>query len=153
MKNDEMQTDQLDWALDHEGLNDTEVGSALTVGHDTTSTEDDSDLSPELARVEDLRRIALSPQIQALWNAVLPLVGVLPSRPGEFAGMFKVEPVAGKPEATVYIDVPERGYERGVASTMDRVLVLNVRLDHDYRRLGDQHYCVDCEIPDNDTRH
>ena len=153
MKKDGILNNELDWKLGEEAGEGSEVGTALAVSDDTTPNEDDAELSPELAKAEELRRIARSPQIQALWSAVLPLVGVLPSRPNEFAGMFTVEPVPGKPEATVYIDVPDREYERGVSSKMDRVLALNVRLDHDYRRLGDQHYCVDCEVPENEIRH
>lgn len=153
MKKDRTLTDELDWTPDGDDGNETEVGSALVVSQSETPENDHGDLSPELARMEDLRRIALSPQIQALWSALLPLIGALPSRPGEFAGMFKVEPVPGKPEATVYIDVPDGAYTPGVSSAMDRVLALNVRLDHDYRKLGDQHYCVDCEVAANETRH
>ena len=153
MKKDHTLTDELHWTPAGGDGNETEAASELVVSHEETAGKDDSDLTPELARMEDLRRIALSPQIQALWSAVLPLVGARPSRPGEFAGMFKVEPVPGKPEATVYIDVPDHAYERGVPSDTDRVLALNVRLDHDYRKLGDQHYCIDCQVPDNETRH
>lgn len=131
-----------------------DADSMLPVTRDGRAACSDDDLSPELARAEELRRIATSPSIQALWSAVLPLVGVLPARAGEFPGMFKVEPIPGKKdEATIYIDIPSRPYERGVGSKMDRVLALNVRLDHDYRRLGDRHYCVDCEVSGSETRH
>ena len=102
---------------------------------------------------EQLRKLATSAGVQALWKTVLPMIGVLPSRPGEYAGMVKVEPVPGKPEATIYIDVPDAPYQAGEESSMDRVLALNVRLEHDYRKLGERHYCVDCEAPDSETRH
>ena len=151
-KNDTPETEH-DWTLDAEGSNEAEIGAALAVGEEVAISPDDGDLSPEAAKVEELRRLAMSPQIQELWKAVLPLVGVQPARPGEYAGAFKVEPVPGKDEATIYIDVPAAPYERGVPSKLDRVLSLHVKLEHDYRRLGEHHYCVDCEVPGSETRH
>jgi hypothetical protein len=94
---------------------------------------------------EQLQQAAVSEGVQALWQAVLPLVGILPSRPNEYAGVFKVEPGPGDDEATVYIDIPTDGYEPGKKPSMERVVALTVKLSHDYRLLGDQYYCVECE--------
>ena len=100
-----------------------------------------------------LRQLAVSPGLQALWGALLPMVGVRPAKPDEYAGVFKIEPGPSDSEATIYIDVPSRPYERGRNAPMERVVTLKVRLDHDYRLLGDQYYCVDCEAPATETRH
>jgi hypothetical protein len=108
---------------------------------------------PSLLQGEALRKIATSVGLQALWGAVLPLVGVLPSRHGEFPGVFKVESGPGDGEATIYIDVPDKPYEYGKPSRMERVLTLNVKLEHDYRQLGERYYCVDCETPTDETYH
>ena len=108
---------------------------------------------PSLLQGEDLRKMATSAGLQALWGAVLPLIGVLPSRDGEFPGIFKVESGPGDDEATIYIDVPGKPYEYGKTSPMERVLTLNVKLAHDYRQLGDRYYCIDCETPADETRH
>lgn len=118
-----------------------------------SQTESEKQLSPELELVEKMRAVATSPQLQAFWKALLPHLGVLPSQSGEFPGMFRVESEPGESEATVYIDIPNRPYERGVPSELDRVLALKISLDHDFRRLGDRHYCVDCEVPGSETRH
>jgi hypothetical protein len=104
----------------------------------------------ETFNTDQLQDVAVSQGVQALWQAVLPLVGIVPSRPGEYAGVFKVEPGPRDDEATVYIDIPSDRYERGKKPSMDRVIALTVRLSHDYRLLGDQYYCVDCEPATHD---
>jgi len=109
---------------------------------------------PALVDEKDkLRQLAVSPGLQALWGALLPMVGVRPAKPEEYAGVFKIEPGPSDSEATIYIDVPSRPYERGKNAPMERVVTLNVKLAHDYRLLGDQYYCVDCEAPTTETRH
>jgi hypothetical protein len=104
----------------------------------------------ESFNTEQLQDVAVSQGVQALWQAVLPLVGMMPSRPDEYAGVFKVEPGPGEDEATVYIDIPSAGYERGKQPSMERVVALTVKLSHDYRLLGDRYYCVDCEPANRD---
>ena len=113
----------------------------------------DASQLPSLLHGEQLRKIAAAPGLQAFWGALLPLVGVLPSRPGEYPGVFKVEPGPGTDEATVYVDIPSEPYEYGKPSAMERVLALNVKLEHDYRFLGDRYYCVDCEAPSDEASH
>ncbi|RMD83425.1 MAG: hypothetical protein D6815_06605 [Candidatus Dadabacteria bacterium] len=102
---------------------------------------------------EQMRRLATAPALQALWSALLPLVGVLPSRPGEYPGVFKIERGPEKGEATIFIDIPNEEYEPGKPPRMERVVALSVRMAHDYRLLGGRYYCVDCEIPAHETRH
>lgn len=101
----------------------------------------------------DPRAIVLQPGIQALWNAVLPMIGARRSRPGEYPGLFKVESGPGEGEATIYLDIPAEPYRAGEPAAMDRVLALRVKLDHDYRMLGGRYYCIDCEVPSGETRH
>jgi hypothetical protein len=108
---------------------------------------------PAVSELSDAQSLAMSPGFQALWNALLPLEGAHPSRPGEFPGVFKVEPGEEDNEALVYLDVPAKAYRRGQRGDMARVLALSVKLSHDYRRLGDQYYCIDCESPSKETRH
>ncbi len=102
---------------------------------------------------EKRKKLALGRGIQSLWAAVLPMVGVRASRPGEFPGVFQVEPGAGPHEALVHIDIPSAPYEAGEKPTMGRVVSLSVTLAHDFRRLGDRYYCIDCEVPAEETRH
>ena len=101
----------------------------------------------------ELKQVAVTRGLQALWQAVLPLVGILPAKPGEFPGVFQVEAGPGRDEATVYLDIPTTGYEDGKTPKMERVVALNIRLTHDYRLLGDQYFCVDCEPAHDETRH
>ncbi len=101
----------------------------------------------------DPRSVALQPGIQALWNAVLPMIGALRSRPEEYPGVFKVESGPGEGEATIYLDIPNEPYQAGEPAAMDRVLALRVKLDHDYRKFGERYFCVDCEVPSDETRH
>jgi hypothetical protein len=108
---------------------------------------------PVVSATHDAQLLAMSPGVQALWQALLPLVGAMPSRPGEYPGVFKVEAGESDNEAVVFIDVPATAYEPGRRGDMDRVLALKVTLDHDYRRLGDHYYCIDCEAPAEETRH
>lgn len=102
---------------------------------------------------EVLKDLALSPGLQSLWATVLPMVGVRASRPDEFAGYFQVEPGTAPNEALVHIDIPSAPYAEGAKPTMTRVVSLSVKLAHDFRRLGDQYYCIDCEVPAEETRH
>jgi hypothetical protein len=116
------------------------------------------------ARVDDLvqepadstearKRLALGRGIQSLWAALLPVVGVRASRVGEFPGVFQVEPGAHPHEALIHIDIPNAPYAAGEKPTMGRVVSLSVTLAHDFRRLGDRYYCIDCEAPADETRH
>lgn len=100
-----------------------------------------------------LQEVSVSPGLQALWQAVLPMVGILPSQPGEFAGVFKVEAGPGRDEATIYLDIPSDEYTPGHDPRMERVIALTVRLSHDYRLLGEHYYCVDCDPPNDEARH
>ena len=113
---------------------------------------DESEALPAVRELSDAQELAMSPAMQALWTAVLPLVGTHASRPGEFPGVFKVE-AGEEDEALIYLDVPTKPYQRGRRGDMDRVLALSVKLGHDYRRLGDRYYCIDCETPSEETRH
>jgi hypothetical protein len=81
------------------------------------------------------------------------MVGVRAARGGEFPGYFQVEAGAGPNEALVHIDIPAAPYDGDAKPSMDRVVSLSVKLAHDFRRLGDQYYCVDCEVPAAETRH
>ena len=101
----------------------------------------------------DPRALALSAGLQSLWKRLLPLLGVMPSRAGEYPGIFKVEAGAGPGEARVHIELPDRPYEPGCTFEMERVVTLAIKLEHDHRLLGDRYYCVDCETPAGDTRH
>ncbi len=98
------------------------------------------------------RDFALNEHVQALWHQIFPLVGVPASRPGEKAGIFKVTPGFNPGEALVHIDVPAEAYVDGEPPKMDRIVTLTVKLDHDYRLLGDEYYCIDC-LPTNETHH
>ncbi len=102
---------------------------------------------------ETLVSLALSPGVQTLWAALLPLVGVRASGAGEFPGYFQVEAGTTPNEALVHIDIPSAAYDTDAKPLMNRVVSLSVKLAHDFRRLGDQYYCVDCEVPDGETRH
>lgn len=100
-----------------------------------------------------MKELALGRGLQSLWAAVLPMVGVRASRAGEFPGVFQVEPGSGPHEALVHIDIPNAPYAAGEKPTMGRVVSLSVTLAHDFRRLGDRYYCIDCEAPAEETRH
>jgi hypothetical protein len=100
-----------------------------------------------------MKALQLSPGLQRLWAAVLPIVGVRPSRTGEFAGYFQVEQGAAPDEALIHIDIPSEPYAEGAKPAMARVVSLSVKLAHDFRRLGDRYYCIDCEVPNDETRH
>ena len=83
----------------------------------------------------------------------LGAVDLIVKRIKEFPGVFKVEPGEEDNEALVYLDVPAKSYQRGQRGDMARVLALSVKLTHDYRRRGEQYYCIDCESPSKETRH
>lgn len=102
---------------------------------------------------EELRALAATSGVQALWRTLLPLVGALPARLGEYPGIFQVEPGPAPDEATIYVDIPDQPYVDGEPADMARVLALTVRLAHDYRRLGHRYYCVDCERPSEERAH
>jgi len=102
---------------------------------------------------EAMKQLAMGPGIQSLWSAVLPMVGVQASRAGEFPGVFQVEPGTRPHEALVHIDIPDAPYVPGEKPKLGRVVSLSVTLAHDFRRLGDKYYCVDCEVPADETRH
>ncbi|MFP6626541.1 MAG: hypothetical protein VCA74_05735 [Deltaproteobacteria bacterium] len=99
------------------------------------------------------RALQLGPGLQALWQTLLPLVGALPAQPGESPGIFNIEAGPGDHEATVHIDMPPAPYQEGEGPVLDRVLSLSVKLAHDYRKFGEDYYCVDCDIPVDETRH
>ena len=124
-----------------------EEAATAVAEHESTA------LDPVNPDPERLRQMATTPVLQALWAAVLPLVGVLPARPHEYPGVFKVEPGPGTDEATIFVDIPNEKYEPGKPPRMERVISLTVKLAHDYRLLGDRYYCVDCEVPEGETRH
>ena len=111
--------------------------------------------SPEIAGSpsEHLKQLAAGHGVQALWAALMPLLGVGPASPEEFPGLFQVERGPGKDEAMIHIDIPDKPYEQGKAPSMDRVVTLTVRMQHDFRKFGDRYYCIDCESPSNETRH
>jgi len=109
------------------------------------------DYTPDSAEV--MKHLALGRGLQSLWAAVLPMIGVRASRAGEFPGVFQVEPGTGPHEALVHIDIPSAPYVAGEKPTMGRVVSLSVTLAHDFRRLGDRYYCIDCEAPAEETRH
>jgi hypothetical protein len=111
--------------------------------------------SPEIAASpsEHLKHLAAGHGVQALWAALLPLLGIGPASPGEFPGLFQVERGPGKDEAMIHIDIPNKPYEQGKAPSMDRVVTLTVRMQHDFRKFGNRYYCIDCESPSNETRH
>ena len=100
----------------------------------------------------EAREFALSPHIQELWSQIFALLDVPVSAPGEFPGLFRVTPGMQTGEAMVHIDVPSEPYIEGEPPRMQRIITLTVKMDHDYRRLGDEYYCIDC-VPTNETRH
>lgn len=138
----------------------------MTTPKDETERESEStpraDLSeqPEATGQEPLadqaaatKALQMSPGLQRLWAAVLPIVGVRPSRMGEFPGHFQVEQGAAPDEALIHIDIPSEPYGADTKPAMARVVSLSVKLAHDFRRLGDRYYCIDCEVPTDETRH
>jgi hypothetical protein len=125
----------------------------LQAGAEQAESLEEQAALPAVSELSEAQALAMSPGLQALFNAVLPLIGANPSRPGEFPGVFKVEPGEEEDEALVFLDVPANAYRRGQRGDMARVLALSVKLAHDYRKLGDQYYCIDCETPGEETRH
>jgi hypothetical protein len=129
----------------------------------TSRSEEEGDGTPSApARLDDgetvesveaMKELARGGGIQSLWAALLPMVGVRASRAGEFPGIFQVEPGPGPNEALVHIDIPDAPYAAEEKPTMSRVISLSVTLAHDFRRLGDRYYCIDCEAPADETRH
>jgi len=113
----------------------------------------DSEAEEAPASAEVTKKLALGRGLQSLWAAVLPMVGVRASRGGEFPGVFQVEPGTSPHEALIHIDIPNAPYVAGEKPTMARVVSLSVTLAHDFRRLGDRYYCIDCEAPAEETRH
>jgi hypothetical protein len=112
----------------------------------------DEALLLESLTTAELQKVAVSSGLQALWQAVLPLVGTQSEKPGAYPGVFKVEPGPGADEATIYIDIQNERYEPGKSPEVERVVALVVRLSHDYRRLGDTYYCVGC-MPEGEEIH
>jgi hypothetical protein len=131
--------------------NEAKVNEAAGAARGVALTAEESLLESLDSR--QLQEVSVSPGLQALWQAVLPMVGILPSRPGEFAGVFKVEAGPRPDEATVYIDIPSDEYAPGRDPRMERVIALSVRLSHDYRLLGEHYYCVDCDPAHDEVRH
>jgi hypothetical protein len=113
----------------------------------------DSEVEREADSSDLMKKLAMSRGLQSLWAAVLPMVGVRASRAGEFPGVFQVEQGSDPHEALVHIDIPTSPYAPGEKPTMGRVVSLSVKLAHDFRRLGDRYYCIDCEAPAEETRH
>jgi len=122
------------------------VSAPMSEGH----ADDQAEL--EEAEKLDARGFALSPHIQELWKQIFALIDVPASAPGEFPGLFRVTPGMRAGEAMVHIDVPSEQYMDGEPPRMQRIVTLTVKMDHDYRRLGDEYYCIDC-VPTNETRH
>lgn len=139
-----------------DGKDPTGLSDSLLKGGaaDSEAPAPSDGLVPEPAdSAELMKRLALGRGIQSLWSAILPMVGVRASRPGEFPGVFQVEPGSRPHEAVVHIDIPDAPYAPGEKPTMGRVVSLSVTLAHDFRRLGDRYYCIDCEVPADETRH
>jgi hypothetical protein len=133
---------------------DPDAAVATSEQDSSRASEEKSAVVPRRPEVQrELRALASSPGVQALWKSVLPLLGVLPARAGEYPGIFQVEAGPAADEATVYVDIPDGPYVDGEPSDMARVLALTVRLAHDYRRLGHRYYCVDCERPSDEHAH
>jgi len=133
--------------------NSTNPSAAETEDVPATPARLDSEVMEAADSAEMMKKLALGRGIQSLWAALLPMVGVRPSRAGEFPGVFQVEPGARPHEALVHIDIPDAAYVAGQKPTMGRVVSLSVTLAHDFRRLGDRYYCIDCEAPADETRH
>lgn len=131
----------------------TDAHEQDTPKENSTLARLDADSLAEPAGPEVLKQLATSPGLQALWAAVLPMVGVRSARPGEFPGVFQVEPGPTPHEALVHVDIPHAPYEKGQKPAMGRVVSLSIKLAHDFRRLGDRYYCIDCEVPTDETRH
>ena len=119
---------------------------------DYSDGRDAGDVAGEDHDAKMARDFALNEHVQALWHQIFPLVGVPASRPGEKAGIFKVTPGGNPGEALVHIDVPAEEYADGEPPKMERIVTLTIKLDHDYRLLGDEYYCIDC-LPTNETHH
>jgi hypothetical protein len=117
------------------------------------ANESESGLLPAEPAGAEAKELAVDGGIQKLWGTLLPLLGVLPATPGEYPGIFRVEPGPTDHEATIFIDIPNEPYEVGATPDMERVVTLRVKLDHDYRLLGDRYYCVDCEAPMREVCH
>lgn len=128
---------------------DLKPGAATT---DVAKREPDT-LPAKPVGMDLMKELALGGGLQALWAAVLPMIGVRSSRANEFPGVFQVEPGPTPNEALVHVDIPIERYEPGKQPKMDRVVSLSVKLAHDFRRLGDRYYCIDCETPTDETRH
>jgi len=139
----------------------TKAGSASAAKSDTKklidsrriASECESGLLPAEPAGAEAKELAVSGGIQKLWGTLLPLLGVLPAKPGEYPGIFRIEPGPTDHEATIFIDIPNQPYEAGETPGMERVVTLRVKLDHDYRLLGDRYYCVDCETPTSEVCH
>ncbi|MBI5503800.1 MAG: hypothetical protein HY899_03305 [Deltaproteobacteria bacterium] len=91
--------------------------------------------------------------VAAFFEALLPMVGVLPSTVREFPGLVRILRGPGEDEATLHIDMATKPLGPGEKPSLERVVTLSVRLDHDYRLLGNGYYCIDCDLPQNDTVH
>jgi hypothetical protein len=126
---------------------------ATKAGDSLAPARIDEPVREEADPAEAMKQLALGRGIQSLWAALLPMIGVRASRAGEFPGVFQVEAGPRPHEALVHIDVPDAPYVAGEKPKMGRVVSLSVTLAHDFRRLGDKYYCVDCEIPADETRH
>jgi len=84
---------------------------------------------------------------------LLSSVGMMQSTIQEFPGLVRVLQGPGADEATVQIDMGSKPYVAGDKPSLQRIVTLNVRLDHDYRLLGSGYYCIDCDLPQSDTVH
>lgn len=105
----------------------------------------------ETARVDTATAAAAG--LTAFFDALLPIVGVPPSTVKEFPGLVRIVPGPGADEATLHIDMAAGPCAATDKPSLDRIVTLSVRFDHDYRLLGSGYYCIDCDLPENDTVH
>ncbi len=86
-------------------------------------------------------------------ETLLPMLGVMPSTVKEFPGLVRMVTGPEKGEITLHIDMASKPHTSGEKPPMERIVTLSVRLEHDYRLLGNGYYCIDCDLPENDTVH
>lgn len=84
---------------------------------------------------------------------LLGMVGMMQSTVKEFPGLVRLVAGPDEDEVTLHIDMAPKPYAVGDEPSLQRIVTLSVRLDHDYRLLGNGYYCIDCDLPQNDTVH
>ncbi len=91
--------------------------------------------------------------LNAVWETLLPILGVQAMTPGEAPAGLRLERGPDPGEATLFLEMRDPGSDQEPKTPAPRVLGISVKLGHDYRRLGDRYYCVDCEHHSDETRH